>query len=110
MIKEMLINKKILSAVYNFADDEVLSTNELVETISSVLNKENRSLAIPKVIINRIAKFGDLMRLPLNSETVGKLTENYKVSNQKIKLAIGINKLPNTAKKGLIKTIKSFMN
>jgi nucleoside-diphosphate-sugar epimerase len=110
MIKNILENKTITSGVYNFADDEVLSTNDLVQIISSTLRKKNLSIAIPKSFINGIAKFGDSFKLPLNSETIQKLTENYRVSNQKIKLAIGIDKLPNTAQEGLEKTIKSFMN
>lgn len=108
MIKELLENKNIASGIYNFADDEVLATNDLVRIISSLSNKKNLSIAIPKCIINGIAKVGDLIKFPLNSETVKKLTENYRVSNQKIKDAIGVEKLPNTAQEGLEKTIKSF--
>ncbi|MFQ6601604.1 NAD-dependent epimerase/dehydratase family protein [Flavobacterium sp. C3NV] len=108
MILKILENKNIASGVYNFADDEVLSTNELVQIISETLNKKNLSLAIPKSIINGIAKFGDLVKFPLNSETIQKLTENYRVSNQNIKNAIGVDKLPNTAQQGLEQTIKSF--
>jgi len=110
MVKEILENKNIDSGIYNFADDEYLSTNELVQIISSVLNKKNLSLAIPKTIIKGIAKIGDVIKLPLNSEAVQKMTENYRVSNEKIKVAIGVDKLPNTATQGLEKTIKSFIN
>jgi nucleoside-diphosphate-sugar epimerase len=110
MVKEILENKNIDSGIYNLADDEDLSTNELVQIISLVLDKKNLSLAVPKTIIKVIAKIGDIIELPLNSETVQKLTENYRVSNQKIKIAIGVDKLPNTATQGLEKTIKSFIN
>lgn len=110
LIKEILLNKNISSGVYNFADDEVLSTNQLVEIISLVSNKKNLSLSIPKSVINGMAKIGDLIHFPLNSETVQKLTENYRVSNQKIKTALGIEILPYTAQQGLEKTIKSFIN
>jgi nucleoside-diphosphate-sugar epimerase len=110
LVKEILINEKIASGVYNFADDEVLSTNELVQIISSVSNKRNFSLAVPKIIINGASKIGDLINFPLNSESVQKLTENYRVSNSKIKNVLGIKKLPVTAKEGLEKTIKSFIN
>jgi nucleoside-diphosphate-sugar epimerase len=110
MIREILINKEIVSGIYNFADDEVLSTNELVQIISYISCKKNFSIAIPKSIINGLAKLGDLIKFPLNSEAVQKLTENYRVSNHKIKSAIGIDKLPNTAQLGLEKTIRSFAN
>ena len=43
-----------------------------------------------------------------NTERLRKLTENYVVSNAKIKAALGIDKLPVTAKEGLMKTIRSF--
>lgn len=109
MIKEILQNKDIDSGIYNFADDDFLSTNELVKIISSTSNKKNLSLAIPKFAINGFSKIADLIKFPVNSETVQKLTENYRVSNQKIKLAIGIEKLPNSTKEGLEKTIKSFI-
>jgi len=110
LIKQIIENKKIPSGAYNFSDDEFLSTNEVVGIISSVLNKKDKSIAVPKKIINAIAKIGDVARLPLNSENIQKLTENYRVSNLKIKKAIGIEKLPNTAQQGLEKTIKSFTN
>lgn len=109
LIKNIIENEKILSGVYNCADDEVLSTNEVVQIISLVLNKKGRLITIPKSIINAIAKIGDLIKFPLNSETVQKLTENYRVSNQKIKTALKIERLPNTAQFGLEKTINSFI-
>lgn len=109
LIKEILDNKNIPSGIYNFADDEVLSTNDLVKIISSILQRKNRLISIPKPIINGIAKIGDIVNFPLNSESVQKLTENYMVSNQKIKSVIGIEKLPNSAEQGLQKTIKSFI-
>jgi len=109
MIKEILQNKEIKSGVYNFSDDDVLSTNELVKIISTVLDKTNLNISVPKPVINGIARIGDVIKFPLNSETIQKLTENYRVSNQKIKKAIGIEKLPNTTKEGLERTIKSFI-
>ncbi|MCC9071717.1 NAD-dependent epimerase/dehydratase family protein [Flavobacterium sp. F-65] len=108
MIKEILINKEIPSGVYNFADDEVLSTNELVCIISSISKKKNLTIAIPKKIINALVKTGDFIKLPLNSQVLQKLTENYIVSNKKIKGVLGIEKLPYTVKEGLEKTIESF--
>jgi nucleoside-diphosphate-sugar epimerase len=110
VINEIIKNEAVESGIYNVADDEFLSTNDLVKIIASVSNKKNLSLAIPKVVINNIAKMGDLIKFPLNSETVQKLTEDYRVSNQKIKNAIGIESLPCTAEQGLKHTIQSFIS
>lgn len=63
---------------------------------------------IPKGLMNGMAKIGGVLHLPLNPLRMQKLTENYVVSNEKIKKALGIEKLPVTARDGLTSTIKSF--
>lgn len=110
LISNTLKNENIKSGIYNFADDDFVSTNQLVLIISRVINKKSKLLRVPKSIIKNIAKLGDVLKLPLNSEKLTKLTENYKVSNQKIKQALQLEKLPFTAEEGLEKTIKSFIN
>ncbi|MBP1224028.1 NAD-dependent epimerase/dehydratase family protein [Flavobacterium sp. 1355] len=107
IIKEILENPSIRSGVYQILDNEPISTNELVNLIGQSLNKKNRILKIPSSIIKKIAKIGDYLHLPLNSERLQKLTENYIASNYKITNAIG-KPLPITAKEGLLKTFKSF--
>lgn len=108
LILEMLSNKKVASGIYNFADDEVLSTNELVKLIANTSGKKEKLWKISSKFISATAKMGDVMKLPLNSERLKKLTENYWVSNQKIKNALGIDQLPVSASEGLKITIKSF--
>ncbi len=108
LINEMLNNKEISSGIYHLADDETISTNQLIKIIANTSGKNARLWKIPVNLIKFVAKIGDKLRLPLNSERLQKLTENYVVSNKKIKTALGIKKLPLTAEEGLIKTIKSF--
>lgn len=103
-----MLNKNIPSGIYNFADDKSISTNELISTINTALGKKAKLWKISKDLIEGIAGFGDKLHLPLNTERLKKLTESYVVSNQKIKSALGIEKLPVSAEEGLIKTIKSF--
>lgn len=110
LIYEMLINKEIASGIYNFADDESLSTNQLIVAINKALDRKAKFLPIPKGLIQGIAKCGDVINFPLNSERVKKLTENYVVTNQKIKTALGITRLPLSVEEGIKKTIKSFKN
>lgn len=59
-------------------------------------------------MIRLLAKTGDIFHLPLNSERLKKLTESYVVSNQKIKKALGIEKMPVSAEEGMKKTFGSF--
>lgn len=107
VIQELLENETIPSGVYNVADDESLSTNDLIQLIAVSQNKTARKLSIPKGIIKGIAKVGSILKLPLNSERLQKLTESYEVSNSKIVVAIG-KTLPVDSKSGLLKTFESF--
>ena len=108
IIIQILEREDIPSGVYNLADDETLSTNELIEIIGATTNKKAKIISISKKVINTIAKIGDVLHIPLNTGRLDKLTENFVVSNLKIKVALGIEKLPITAKEGLVKTFQSF--
>ncbi len=107
IIRELIENDQIPSGVYNLADDEPISTNELINLISVGLEKKPNIWNVPQSLINSLSKLGDLLRLPLNSNRLSKLTETYIVSNNKIKTAIN-KPLPISAKDGLIKTFNSF--
>lgn len=103
-----IIEKDIEPGTYQIADDEPLSTNRLIELISESKNRKARIWNINKKAIKQIAKFGDIIHLPLNSERLKKLTESYVVSNKKLKTALSIEKMPITAEEGMIKTLASF--
>ena len=105
-----MLSKKIESGIYNMADDEPLSTNELIDVICSAMGKKARIIRVGRKLITAAARSGDILHLPLNSFRLNKLTENYVVSNQKIKKALGIEKMPVRAADGLTKTIQSFLN
>ena len=89
-------------------DDEALSTNELIAIMCETMGKQPRIWKVTRGFMEGCARLGTLFHLPLNTERLRKLTENYVVSNAKIKTALGIDKLPVTAKEGLVKTIRSF--
>jgi nucleoside-diphosphate-sugar epimerase len=102
-----IIEKEIEPGVYQVADDEPLSTNELINLMAITLNRKNWIMQIPKSLIVGFARIGDVLRLPLNSERLKKLTESYVVSNSKLIKALG-HPLPINTKDGLSKTIQSF--
>lgn len=108
LILKMITDSNLKSGIYNFSDDGTLSTNELVELISNSLGKRSRILNINKNIVQSIAKIGDKLKLPLNSERLKKLTESYIVSNDKIKNELNIDKLPLNIRQGIQITIDSF--
>lgn len=108
LIVEMLRNKEVASGIYNFADDETISTNQLIKIIGNASGRKSKLWNISSSLITGVAKVGDIIKLPLNSERLKKLTESYVVSNKKIKTALNIIKLPLSAEEGLVKTIQSF--
>lgn len=103
-----VLTKDVPSGIYNMADDEALSTNELIEEICKSLGKKPHIWRLPKGLMNGVAKVGGWLHLPLNPERLRKLTENYISSNEKIKKALGIEKMPVDAREGLQRTLKSF--
>jgi len=107
VIKELLENQNVASGIYQVADDESLSTNELIRIAGESLGKKVFIWKINSSLINIVAKFGDFVDLPLNSERLQKLTENYVIANKKIKDAIG-KSLPISTKEGLMMTFRSF--
>jgi nucleoside-diphosphate-sugar epimerase len=107
-IIRQLIKRDIAPGTYQVADDETLSTHEIIRLISSSLVKKSKIWCIPARLIRILAKLGNFFNLPLNNERLKKLTETYRVSNIKIKAALGIEKMPVSARYGLLKTIESF--
>ena len=105
---EGLLTKDVPTGLYNMGDDEALSTNELIEEICKSLGKKAHIWKLPKGLMTGIAKIGGALHLPLDSERLRKLTENYISSNAKIKKALGVEKMPVDARTGLEATLKSF--
>src|SRR5665647_142205 len=105
---DRLISENSKPGVYHIADDEPLSTNELIQVICETMGRKARIWYLPQKLMKDVAWLGGLLHLPLNQERLRKLTENYVVSNAKIKEALGIEHMPVTAREGLKRTIKSF--
>ena len=79
-----------------------------VDCVIHLAGKAHDTKNIPEKPVRFSAKVGDYLHLPLNSERLKKLTESYVVSNQKIKKALGIEKMQVTVIEGLKKTFESF--
>ena len=107
IIKELIEREDIPSGIYNVADDVPLSTNDVIRLIAESKGKEARIINLMKSFITALARLGDFLKLPLNTERLHKLTESYVVSNAKIIAAIG-KPLPVSSKEGLLRTFQSF--
>ena len=109
-VVEGLLTKNVASGIYHMGDDEALSTNELIALMCEAMGKIPHIWKMNRKMMEGCAGLGTLLHLPLNTERLRKLTENYVVSNEKIKAALGIEQMPVRAADGIMKTIKSFSN
>jgi nucleoside-diphosphate-sugar epimerase len=107
VFKELIERTDIPSGIYNIADDDSLSTNDLIGLIAISQNKYPKVLKIPTEFIRLIGYLGDKFHLPFNTDLLQKLTSSYIVSNAKLKAAIG-KPLPVSTKEGLLTTFKLF--
>lgn len=107
VIHEFIRKKNIKSGIFHVCDDEPVSTITLIKLISDISGKKVRLLKVPRSIIRLLATIGDFLPLPLNTERLQKMTENYLVSNAKVKDAIN-KSLPIKAIDGLKITINEF--
>ena len=108
IIAQLISDSSIPGGVYNMADDVPLSTNKVINIIAAVNGSKPKLWKINRGLIDFLAKAGDKLHLPLNSERLKKLTESYVVSNKKIKKALNVTQLPQSVEEGLKLTIQSF--
>lgn len=108
-IIDNLLKKKPKSNSFCLADNDSISTSELVELLGEINGKKVKILNVNKNLIRTLAKIGNFLPIIINEEKLKKLTENYQVSNKKIKEELQVD-MPISLKEGLIKTVQSFKN
>ena len=97
------------NGIYPIADDEMLSTNRLIELIAETCGKRAKLWRVPKGVMRMVAKIGDVLHLPLNTERIVKLTEDSFVNNSHLKSQLGWNRMPIRAEEGLRRTLRRFL-
>jgi nucleoside-diphosphate-sugar epimerase len=106
-----LLEKDIKPGIYQIADDEPISTNELIRLIATQLGKKQKILKIDEKLVRFAANVGDRLNLAvINKEVLNKIAGSYEVSNSKIKRALGIIEMPIRAEEGIKETLRSLMS
>jgi len=109
ILKQMMV-KNIPSGIYNIADDGYLSAVEIFEIMGSVLGKKVRIWRLSKGFINALTRIGRPFHLNFDGYLCETLLTNFVVSNEKIKKALNIKKLPVSTVDGLTKAIQGYKN
>jgi nucleoside-diphosphate-sugar epimerase len=107
VINEMIQRKDIPSGVYNVADDEPISTSFIIQQMADKFNKKIHLLNFPKPFFSVVLRLASILGMHSLQVKFQKLTENFIVSNLKVKSALA-KEFPVSAKEGLKKTIESF--
>ena len=107
VINELILRTGIPGGVYQVADDDSLSTRQVVTLLADAIGVKPKLWKVKPEVINFLAKCGDTLHLPLTTERLHKLIENYIVSNNKLKQALN-KELPLTTIEGLTITAGSF--
>ena len=107
VVNELLTRTDIPSGIYNLADNETLSTNQLIKLIGQALDRDVNIWSFNQDWVRLLASLGDRFKLPLNSERLHKLTSGYVVSNEKLLSALG-KPLPINAQIGMMHTLTNF--
>lgn len=94
--------------VYPIADDEMVSTNRLIELMAETCGRKAHLWRLPKGLMRLAARVGDFLPLPLNTERLGKLTEDSFVDNSLLKKALGWDWMPIRAEDGFRTTLETF--
>ena len=97
------------NGIYPIADDEMISTNRLIELIAETCGKRAKLWRVPKGVMRMVAKIGDVLHLPLNTERIVKLTEDSFVNNSHLKSQLGWKLMPIRAEEGMRRTLRRFL-
>lgn len=106
VISELLLND-IPSGIYNICDDQVISTNEIINLIGKSNNFKPKLFFLPKWHIRFICNIGDFLFLPINNDRLNKLTQSFIVNNSKIKKHLN-KALPYNTNEELLNTFKNL--
>ena len=107
VVNELLTRTDIPSGIYNLADNDTLSTNQLIKLIGQALDRDVKIWRLNQDWVRLLASIGDRLKLPLNSERLHKLTSGYVVSNEKLLSALG-KPLPINTQIGMMHTLTNF--
>jgi len=97
------------SGIYHLSDDQPLSTTRIVELMGETIGRKPFTMNLPKWMFVKLGQMGTALHLPVNNETIKKLTGNFLVSNEKIKKALNISSLPLSAEEGMRLTLRNIV-
>ena len=79
------------SFTLNIANEDAISTKELISLIYKALNEKPSKINFPETVIKLISLIGDLIPIPLNTEKLKKITSSFVVDTGEMTKVLGFN-------------------
>jgi len=103
----VLLKEDLKSFTLNIANEDSLSTKEIIELVAKKLGKTPSLLNIPASLIKYAARLGDLLRiLPFDSEKLKKITSSFVVDTSEMEKTLG-TPLPEKTRDSITQIIES---
>ncbi|MEA4839396.1 MAG: NAD-dependent epimerase/dehydratase family protein [Bacteroidales bacterium] len=109
-VLKRILEMDIPGGVYNVVDDESLQLVEIYEMMAHALHKKARVYEVSKWIIRSIASVGTRFNFGLDGFQYQKLSTDFEVSNEKLKKALGIKRMPVSVVDGFNRSVINFAN
>ena len=108
IIAQIAENTNVSSGIYNVADNEPISSVQLVNWIAEVFDKKAKIIKVPKGILNLFAKIGNMFNWEFNSKKLFELSHSRIIVGNKILAALDKNKMPVDTETAVLKTIEYY--
>jgi nucleoside-diphosphate-sugar epimerase len=108
VLYEIVENSYLDSGIYHLCDDGRITTLEIVRMTEDISQKKFRVILVPKIIYTFIIRILTQLGLRRISNSLEKMNSGFIVSNDKLKLALGITKFPFIIHDEMKKTIEEI--
>lgn len=108
VLNEIVENSYLDSGIYHLCDDGRITTLEIVRVTEDISQKKFRVILVPKIIYTFIIRILTQLGLRRISNSLEKMNSGFIVSNDKLKLALGITKFPFIIHDEMKKTIEEI--
>ena len=109
-VLKRILELDIPGGVYNVVDDESLQLVEIYEMMANSLHKKPRVYNVSKWIIRLLAKVGTRFNYSLDDFQYQKLSTDFEVSNEKLKKALDIKRMPVSVVDGFNQSVINYAN
>lgn len=97
----------LAAGLYHVADDEPMSTVEMLRAIGTAMHRRPVVVPVPEGAIRAAARWGTRAGGPLTTERLDKMTESLVVDTRRLQAALGEHQLPESSHDGFVAAFRA---